>query len=520
MQFTSKQIGLIKHMLGLKYSHLRIIAYFTTPEAPINHNRLTRFLQKEDHADEAAHPTATAQEFQDFIADGRGIGPQDAGLRTVGRLEPHVFQYSFFPVGQGLFTSGVVTRTNQSPFQWVYDCGTEHGDRTRPRRRVLRQINTLRGVSDEFLTGSRHLNLAGISHFDQDHISGLLDLLKHYTVGTLLLPYLKPWQRLEIALEANVASDSAFLRFLIAPADYLLAEARGRISRVILVLPSGEAQPGGPLLPGEPRGPDDREEDIVFKPVVDADAASDYAPDNAGKSAPEIAVLPPGGTITVPRLWEFVPYNDADLAGAASPAFRSAVVVELDALRKGDEATRKSALGRLRTLYDAQFKTPTAAKIDDRRRNLISMFLYSGPVGRARLVDQYELRLRRRRLIWCTGSTSCGVRGHRFSQLMTGDGYLRNARQLTALTSFYTPHDRLHRTALLQVMHHGSRSNWHEGVAAAIDPQMSVFSSSPDRKGWRHPHFEVVRDFVDHHPIQVDERDGWAWRGMFVFDGA
>jgi hypothetical protein len=55
-------------------------------------------------------------------------------------------------------------------------------------------------------------------------------------------------------------------------------------------------------------------------------------------------------------------------------------------------------------------------------------------------------------------------------------------------------------------MHHGARGCWHTGVAKALSPYFSVFSSDPDRSPLKHPHAEVVRDFLPYGPVQVDKK--------------
>lgn len=54
-------------------------------------------------------------------------------------------------------------------------------------------------------------------------------------------------------------------------------------------------------------------------------------------------------------------------------------------------------------------------------------------------------------------------------------------------------------------MHHGAKGCWHIGVAAALKPSISVFSSDPYHKSYGHPHAEVVGIFLPFSPVQVDK---------------
>lgn len=100
--------------------------------------------------------------------------------------------------------------------------------------------------------------------------------------------------------------------------------------------------------------------------------------------------------------------------------------------------------------------------------------------------------------------------------LYTGDGYLDTMMRIEALLRF-VGNARISRTAVFQVMHHGAEANWTSGVASAIAPWFSVFSSDPNHRGCRHPHAKVLRDFWLCGPVQVKEDSDaeihvwWGW---------
>ncbi len=64
------------------------------------------------------------------------------------------------------------------------------------------------------------------------------------------------------------------------------------------------------------------------------------------------------------------------------------------------------------------------------------------------------------------------------------------------------------RILCLQVMHLVAEGSWHEGIAKKFSPDVGVFSSDPDHKGFGHPHASAVRDFLKYAPDQVDETGG------------
>src|SRR5438105_2163589 len=104
------------------------------------------------------------------------------------------FSYHFYPVGQGLFSSGSIQRdSEQKPrFLWVYDCGSSSGEAF-----IESGIRGLaRSAGDP-----KRIDLLTLSHFDHDHISGVVRLLREFKIGTLLLPYMPLAQRLILAFE-------------------------------------------------------------------------------------------------------------------------------------------------------------------------------------------------------------------------------------------------------------------------------------------------------------------------------
>jgi glyoxylase-like metal-dependent hydrolase (beta-lactamase superfamily II) len=107
---------------------------------------------------------------------------------------PNTFSYHFYPVGQGLFSAGSIRRQDEdsSRFLWVYDCGTSSSQDLEDA-----------GILDlkRFANGRSRVDLLVLSHFDHDHISGVVRLLKEFEVGTLLLPYMPLAQRLVMAFE-------------------------------------------------------------------------------------------------------------------------------------------------------------------------------------------------------------------------------------------------------------------------------------------------------------------------------
>ena len=74
--------------------------------------------------------------------------------------------FKLWPVGQGLFYSGTIKYENNQNFNFVYDCGSS-------------SMN-IDEIVDHYVETSlidKTLDMLVISHFDEDHISGIPKLL-------------------------------------------------------------------------------------------------------------------------------------------------------------------------------------------------------------------------------------------------------------------------------------------------------------------------------------------------------
>lgn len=505
------EIAIIKGLVRRgDHSKQQILSYFTRPGRDINHRVISSITTTYTFRSIAPADNVA---LDSFIRMRRRLdqGHFSRVRRFISAVRSSAvfeFSYRLFPVGQGLFSTGLISRQAHAPFRWVYDCGTSNEKR---RRLVLRGLASLR--AETRADGKRdHINLFTVSHFDQDHVSGLKDLLRHFSVGTLMLPYVTPWDRLMIALDEGAAADSDLLAFLLAPTAYVLGLPGSEIGRIVLVGPS--ARPAGPpVAPPRLDGPDGREfglDDLKID-IGDLPAEENVAAGrDPGLDDRRVEMLAPGGSLTIPHLWEFVPYNDPACVGLATQVFRDAAAALADQLRTTtDVDVRNDALTQLKALYAATFgATP-------KQKNIISLFQYCGPVGRSFLLNAAEEGFQGRLHSWRIGKYAAEGEW-RFGLMMTGDGYLHTAQQRQSFVAFYRPHERLRRAGCFQVMHHGARANWRAGIAGLTRPVVSLFSSHPTGE-YRHPHQEVWRDFAPYHPRQIDRRSGWTVRGYFIF---
>ena len=445
------------------------------------------------------------------VCGNEGIGSCVLGISDNGETRyfmDYCLRYDFHPVGQGLFASGMIgclSSNLHQCFHWVYDCGTSSRDNF-----ISDAIKCLKqNVASNNRQSRPRLNLVTISHFDGDHISGLKNLLSEFDVDTLLIPYMPLWQRLVIAFEERADVNDKIIQFFVNPVFYIGNIADAKVDKIIFVPFSGK------IIPPKKRntkGPKESQSEADWELKAETrepkkDEEDDYKNMKQGSKI-SIKFMCEGSTLCISNVWEFIPYNDAELAPNVDKTFRKNVEKEKYKLINGSDVD--AALKRLRVLYDKQFgKSP-------RKRNMISLFLYGGPIDIKRLVRVTPSCYicpghLPQCLYWCTNY----LHADRCAILYTGDGYLNNQKRLNALTSCLGD-GRISRLHTLQVMHHGAKPNWYTGVATTLKPAISVFCSDPDLKRPGHPHASVLRDFASHGPMLVSKNYQLTISGLWT----
>ncbi|WP_314972825.1 hypothetical protein [Comamonas testosteroni] len=425
--------------------------------------------------------------------------------------------YSFLPVGQGTFSIGSleVQGRHNSIFRWVYDCGAVKGRQNQLVGEIDRQA-WVTHVSP--LSARPTIDLVFISHFDNDHVSGLVELLSRFDVTTLVLPFIPLWKRLALAVSVQCANYPRLQEFLFDPIGFIGRIEAVKIQRIYLVPPSDKNMSGS----------DDEADPPLDSPIDDAldlrpSRVVDF-PEGVGRvdvtlerleELPfKVSELVSGGRLLLGNFWEFVPYNDPTLKTYATPIFRAAVSRVSSALLKSSIHKRQRILSRLKSIYDRTFGATA------KQRNLISLFLYSGPVGIYAASDcrysVFKPAIKINKINWlcrcyCGQCYFCGIQishNEKVGILYTGDGYLDTASSFNYLSN-YLGRRRFDQLRVLQVMHHGSRKNWHKGLAVKFSPVVSIFCADP-KYTYRHPHAQVLSDFASYGPVIVDGNSGYT----------
>jgi hypothetical protein len=416
------------------------------------------------------------------------------------------FEYQFHQVGQGLFASGCLyqSTTPQPKFLWVYDCGSAT---SKTPQFWAGQAQRLK----QFVHYKPDIDLLTLSHFDDDHICGVVALLEKFNVKTLLLPYAPLWRRMLIAFDQQSnQGDEQMLRY-IDPIGYL--RQRGNIEQVVIVPPGNDPIPSQELTRLEVLPPDEWKVRIPFE----ADQiGKDFITEFQGIEADSISpiVLQKDGAIVAEGLWEFCPYNSPKYV--LKPKFAVRVESLKSALLGNQTQDRNLALKDLKSFYDTNFGR------GGKQRNEISLFLYAGPVYKtwagAKLVGYGES------MIDYPSRLPCYLRRHpsapgiteKCSILYSGDGFLHKDKTFNDLAQKLGT-ERMEKLGVFQVNHHGAKENWKAGLARRLNAEIAVFSSDPARLQPGHPHAEVWQDYSHGQRVQVNNaRDPFTAGGWMA----
>jgi hypothetical protein len=424
----------------------------------------------------------------------------------------------FFPVGQGLFAYGVIGYNNKNYplFRWVYDCGTVSSNEL-----IKSSIKILESEQRSKLKPT--LDLVVISHFDKDHISGLVDLLTRFRVETLMMPFTSLEQRLRTMFSSHVYTSIADQRFFINPIAYLAEIDSIDIGQIVLVpASSSNFVPITDNNPGEPSPDNDESTPRTILNLQDGEPAPGEEIDLelaqiSVRKGTSVRLMHQDSAAFIFNDWEFIPYNEPSLLKTLDNLFLVEVNRKREQLLNGISAVKSIAVKDLKKIFDNRFGNSSV------NRNVISLFLYAGPSKKRALYALFSNTALHSipscnwycEVCFCHPcSLDCITKSKSQSGIFfTGDGFIDTPARLASLKNFYGSL-RLQKLVAIQVMHHGSNKNWFKGLAAQIQPGISIFSSDPKRGLHKskvnkqikpHPHKEVLDDFEPFHPMQADK---------------
>ncbi|HLN94435.1 MAG TPA: MBL fold metallo-hydrolase [Flavobacterium sp.] len=338
--------------------------------------------------------------------------------------------FTFYPVGQGCFYVGDLRLKGQK-FVFVYDCGTDTGG------------TFLQDSISDFKRKHQKIDLLIISHFHEDHVSGVQDLLAGIRCDRILIPYYTPIERLLLA-SSNPNATPNYLAFLADPISFLTNIAD--VGEVILVGGNDETDGEQPSS-DKPLPVFDkvfRLEIINQNPQEDENFKNAVLELEGPHRFSNKLYLSQSPKLSLSGVWEFVFYVKK-FDSAAVTAFRNAVDNLLSPLPGGGELRDLFSPTNIKKTHGL-YSTHIIGNI-----NYTSLCLYHRPVDRCRSIYLNGLLVLR---------YSGFMRNNLSGTLLTGDSFLRQSADFNNFCLHFGA-SRIAETYFFQLPHHGSAGNWN-----------------------------------------------------------
>lgn len=404
----------------------------------------------------------------------------------------------FHAVGNGTFFTSKIRGEDGSEFNWGYDCGSTSQN----------VINNIINSSCVEFSDGESIDMMVISHFDDDHVNGLIALLRKHTIKRLVLPY-SDWTQAvrEISIDGIRGVSPSVALFQLNPALWLNNNnLSNRVEKIILVQGNG-----GPGNPDEPKISDNPLINLVDPLILrdDSDGLDVSEQERHINDARDNVFFDLGSPIDTSEVklskinhtqpicalngfFEFVFYNaertfkKLNLVYEKNDEFyASQSHIKLTDAKKDIQQTIESInlhrgisssidvkwREKLKSCYQKHFGNTSKAQ------NNISLCMYASP----------KITPRGHSFIFCQDHDSYQL--HSSGLIFTGDINLT-----TPVLDDFELHlgiERWMNCGLFQIPHHGSASCWEKGHSKRIKPAYFVQCASPTLK---HPSQFVLDD--------------------------
>lgn len=374
---------------------------------------------------------------------------------------------TFHPVGQGAFYSEQFRSENGDDFRIVYDCGTK----TRQEK-----VHPVKVIQDAF-KDNKPIDILFISHFDEDHVSMISELLNQHAIIKLVVLPLLPVEETAV-LQAYYRHEGNTI------GELLLADPVGFFHNKAAVL-RVESTGNEPIELSQNHDEESRDiphdsDVVILKPdgeLVDA-KPGDWKD------------IPSGARIFVPRhSWYYILHNHEypERHRALSNALAKRANIAPKRLREAAYIAEKST--ELNQVYRA-LKTAKYGNINEN-----SMLVYSGPWQRHRGITHgwRELFLDGRELnCWFEDRPAC---------IYSGDSDFKKVK-------IHEVYKRLWKNVgTVQIPHHGSGRSFSAEFLGKNDSVYICPISSGQHNQHHHPAPCVLKEILVRHslPLIVNE---------------
>lgn len=379
------------------------------------------------------------------------------------------------PVGHGGFHSGALGN-GRPEVRWIYDCGSHSVSGKNTLKKIIEKY------TESITSNNSLLDILFISHFHNDHFSGIENLLKCIKVDTVVIPYITPVHVFSIMAEV-AANDTLYelaLSILLKQKQWFTEMGVNRIIRVRpnviqkereAILPDPIA--GSKFIISSPNG------ELLDYPIHNGNTFIDI-------DSGSLFYFHVGQIWTD---WVFIPHTSSatqDSIGRARQAAKEFCNLDPESPEFLDTLTTLlNDNKKIKNLRDIYYKYGLGDA------NAVTLSLYCGPKNNNktnRHIITYEEKYKQ--------TNRPG------GWLLTGDAKLGNHRRLKDFCECYTNIG--HNIGNLMLPHHGSNANFDLKILE-IAPNARLFVTA-NSNDYLHPH-EDVRDKVNNSISIVTESD-------------
>lgn len=389
-------------------------------------------------------------------------------------------QFRFNDIGQGLFYSGKLDNSTWN-YSFIYDCGT------------LSKQEYVKEAIREVTHGLQLLDLLVISHLDYDHVSGLEALLNSVSVNTVILPYMKPIERLALYTK-NIGSyhTTEYYKFLEDPVGYLINH---KVERIIL-LKGEDSAPHQSVDRKDMKSESNKPINLYFED-------SETLLNEIRECEPNITRFENvlfkkhDGCLIVYRVWQFrffnQPSNEENLCKFTQSLNDS----------KLDVSTHEKILELLKDEDKREKLKNSYTKIFS-KINLTSIVMYHGPIGDEIRVKTFFSKFSNSRVPYFDSP-----RYNSHDYISEEENYYGTVLFGDTNLSYKIDNILMHFGALLQSIlvvstpHHGSKHSWNEKILTEINDFSFWIISAGLHSRFRHPHAEVIFQLEGEAPNKI-----------------
>ncbi|EMF7565429.1 TPA: hypothetical protein ACGFAK_004971 [Serratia marcescens] len=396
-----------------------------------------------------------------------------------------IYQH-FHSVGNGTFKTGSIFNLSGSDsFYWVYDCGST-------RKTSLK--HKIQNMSTHPCFPS-NIDMLVLSHFDEDHVNGVEDLLRHCHVKSLVLPFSEWTQSVrEISVLGKKGTSPSTALLQLNPLQWLATrEFDVQVDEVVLIQ-GGSDRPPNALGEEKPNPkPDDFQRDDDSSILGDG-----YFTFNQPTALGTIklrTIKHDRPMYAIKSNFEFIFFNaEKDFTELGLIINKAGKLYS----KKSNRPLSDVKADIQNTIMSLNLHNPTSVMPLDWRKTLkkcyqkhfghtsqaknnISLCMYAAPAQM-----ETSIFMVRSNLIMRPNSLSPTSR---LATLCTGDIHL-TPEVISDLRNHLGP-QRWDKIGLIQVPHHGSKNSWKVGNAALLSPAQFLHCASGTK---HHPHSTVIKD--------------------------